>query len=91
MAHIYKQAENGLQSIFRKWQDSSVALWIEIAVILNWRQRLKILNGLVWFCWYTLAWMTGIDDWHGGLAWMIGMDDWHGGMEWMTGIDDLHG
>ena len=24
-------------AIFRKWQDSSVALWIEIAVILNWR------------------------------------------------------
>ena len=24
-------------AIFQKWQDSSVALWIEIAVILNWR------------------------------------------------------
>ena len=24
-------------AIFRKWQDSSVALWIKIAVILNWR------------------------------------------------------
>ena len=35
--------------IFRKWQDSSVALWIEIAVILNW--RLEICYGLVWFCW----------------------------------------
>ena len=23
-------------AIFRKWQDSSVALWIEIVVILNW-------------------------------------------------------
>ena len=23
--------------IFQKWQDSSVALWIEIAVILKWR------------------------------------------------------
>ena len=23
-------------AIFRKWQDSSVALWIEIAVILDW-------------------------------------------------------
>ena len=24
-------------AIFRKWQDSSVALWIKIAVILDWR------------------------------------------------------
>ena len=30
-------------AIFRKLQDSSVALWIEIAVILDWRY------GLVWF------------------------------------------
>ena len=42
-------------AIFRKQQDSSVALWIEIAVILNWRQRLEVLNGLVWFCWYSLG------------------------------------
>ena len=24
-------------AIFQKWQDSTVALWIKIAVILNWR------------------------------------------------------
>ena len=30
-----KQAENGLQS--RSSENGSVALWIEIAVILNWR------------------------------------------------------
>ena len=30
-----KQAENGLQS--RSFKTGSVALWIEIAVILNWR------------------------------------------------------
>ena len=36
-------------AIFQKWQDSSVALWIEIAVIHNWRQRLEIWFGLVQF------------------------------------------
>ena len=30
-----KQAENGLQS--RSSENGSVALWIEIAMILNWR------------------------------------------------------
>ena len=29
-------------AIFRKWQDISMALWIEIALILNWRY------GMVW-------------------------------------------
>ena len=51
-------------AIFRKWQDSSVALWIEIAVIEGGGSQ--------------LAWMTGIDDWHGGLAWMTGKDEGHG-------------
>ena len=45
-------------AIFQKWHDSSVALWIEIAVILNWRQRLEIWSGLVWFCWYSLVWRS---------------------------------
>ena len=36
-------------AIFQKWQYSSVALRIEIAVILNWRYRLGIWYGLVWF------------------------------------------
>ena len=34
-------------AIFRKWQDSSEALWIEIAVILNW--RLEIWYGMIWY------------------------------------------
>ena len=36
-----------------------------------------------------MAWMAGIDDWHGWLAWMTGMDDWHGWLAWMTVMDDL--
>ena len=35
-------------AIFRKWLDSSVALWIEIAVILNWRYGMG-WYGLVWY------------------------------------------
>ena len=42
-----KQAKNGLQS--QSYKNGSVALWIEIAVILNWRYRLNIWYGLVWF------------------------------------------
>ena len=34
-ADQFKQAENGLQS--QSSENGSVALWIEIAVILNWR------------------------------------------------------
>ena len=33
--NVKKQAENGLQS--RSSENGSVALWIKIAVILNWR------------------------------------------------------
>ena len=54
-------------AIFRKWQDSIVASWIDIAVILWWT-FMDYYGGGSW-----LAWMTGIDDWHGWLAWMTGM------------------
>ena len=38
MAIFYKTSRKWLTvAIFRKWQDSIVALWIEIAVILSWR------------------------------------------------------
>ena len=44
-------------AIFRKWKDSSVALWIEIEVILAWMTGMEtITEGGV---------MTGMDDWHG--------------------------
>ena len=140
--------------MFRKWPYSSVALWIDIAVILNWRYG-KVCYcfywfGMVWFGWYGwydlewfgmvcygllwfvlvchgLVWrgggikwlvssylrrfkswtlmdchglsdggvgvMTGIDAWDGWLwlAWMIGMNDWHGWLVWMTSMDDWHG
>ena len=33
--------------------------------------------GIVWYRGSRLAWMIGMDDWHGWLAWMTGMDDWH--------------
>ena len=49
-------------AIFRKQQDSSVALWIEIAVILYWRQRLEKWYCLVWFCCYCLEWWVGESD-----------------------------
>ena len=39
-------------AIFRKWQDSSVALWIEIAVILKLRHSLEIWYGFVGLVWY---------------------------------------
>ena len=42
-------------AIFQKWQDSSVALWIEIAVILNWTIMNYHRGGGV---------TTGMDDWH---------------------------
>ena len=48
-------------AIFQKWQDSSVALWNEIAVTLNWRQRQEILYGFVWFSWFGLVWGGGHD------------------------------
>ena len=63
-----------------------MAFWIEIAVIL------EILNGLVWFCWYSLVREVGgqmtIEFIHeeisimnyNGLSWTImrGGHDWHG-------------
>ena len=57
-------------TIFQKWQDSSVTLWIKIAVILKWRYKLEIWYGLVWismvwygfgmvwFCWYSLVYIS---------------------------------
>ena len=29
-----------------------------------------------------LAWMTGMDDWHGRKAWMTGIDDWQDLMDY---------
>ena len=50
-------------------QQCSVALWIEIAVILE----IEIESGdMVWFG------MGGGHDWHGLLSWMNSLDDWHG-------------
>ena len=49
-----KQAKNGLQ--LQSSENGSVALWIEIAVILVWRYRLEICYGLVGF---------SMDDFHG--------------------------
>ena len=46
-------------AIFRKWQDSSVALWIEIAVILKLRHSLEIWYGFVGLVWYGGG---GLDD-----------------------------
>ena len=74
----------------------TVALWIELTVILNWRYGM-VLYGFVWMTrmddwhgWLTwLAWITGMDEWHGWLAWMTGMDDWHGWLAWMTVRADL--
>ena len=57
-----KQAENGLQSRSSKiWQDSSVALWIELTVILNWRYGM-VLYGLVWLCCLLVVWGGVSDD-----------------------------
>ena len=53
-------------AIFRKWQDTSVALWIEIAVILIWRLRLEIWYGFVWFCCLLVVWYGGgVSQMHG--------------------------
>ena len=47
--------------IFWKWQDSSVTLWIYIAVILNWRY------GMVWYGgggrWLVSSYMKGFQSW----------------------------
>ena len=58
-----EQAENGLQS--RSSENGSVALWIKIAVILNWRYGMVWYGfvGIVWYGWVGVV-MTGIDDWH---------------------------
>ena len=64
-------------AIFQKWQDSSVPLWTEIAVILNWRYRLEIWYGLVWFdkVWYGFVWFGMVLlVWGGGQMTII---DWN--------------
>ena len=88
-------------AIFRKWQDSSVALWIEIVVILNWRLRLEII---VWYGFVGIVWYLGgggemasefiheeisVMDYN-GLSWTIieGGGSWLACMTWM---DDWHG
>ena len=52
-------------AIFRKWQDRSVALWIEIAVILNWRYGMDWF-GMVWgwgVRWLVSSYMKRFHSW----------------------------
>ena len=67
-------------AIFRKWQDSSVALWIKIAVIQRTsefiHEEISIMdyNGLSWTI---MEGGGGCHDWHGWWDFIITIMDYH--------------